>query len=144
MDLDIIFGKINSVQRCLATIHNATQEDIHSLDNIIIQDAVVLNIQRAIQICIDMASALIADFKWGLPTTLRECFFILRDHNVLSAPLTDNMAKMVGFRNIAIHEYQKLDIHILKAIVKNHLSDFEDFYTQVLNYLNDSSSKPVL
>lgn len=139
MDRDVILEKINSIQRCLATIHRATANQPHALDDIIIQDAVVLNLQRSVQLCLDMASILIADFKWGLPSTLRDCCLILRDNQVLDASLTDKMIKMIGFRNIIVHEYQKLNIDILKSIVKDRLGDFEEFYSSVLNYLNQKN-----
>lgn len=135
MDRDVIFEKINSIQKCLATIHRATAGDLNAVDDAIIQDAVVLNLQRAVQLCIDMASYVIADFKWGLPATLKECFIILQDHKMLTADITDKMKKMIGFRNIAVHEYQKLNIDIVKAIIKDRLSDFEEFYAQVLGYI---------
>jgi uncharacterized protein YutE (UPF0331/DUF86 family) len=137
MDRDVILEKINSIQRCLSTIYRATANNVSALDDVIIQDAVVLNIQRAVQLCIDMASYLIAHFKWGLPATLKGCFLILQDNKVITSKITEKMVKMIGFRNIVVHEYQKLNIHILKAIVKDHLGDFEEFYTHVLNYLND-------
>jgi uncharacterized protein YutE (UPF0331/DUF86 family) len=136
MDRDIILEKINSIQRCLSTIHRATANNINALDDVIIQDAVVLNIQRAVQLCIDMASYLIAHFKWGLPATLKECFLILQDNKVLTSTITEKMVKMIGFRNVVVYEYQKLNISILKSIVKDHLSDFEEFYSDILNYLD--------
>ena len=39
---------------------------------------------------------------------------------------------MVGFRNIAVHDYQNLSIEIVIAIVKNHLDDFVYFSNEVL------------
>lgn len=118
MDRDVILEKINSIQRCLSTIHRATANNLDALDDIIIQDAVVLNIQRAVQLCIDMSSYLIANFKLGLPSTLKECFLLLQDNKILNAEITAKMLKMIGFRNIVVHEYQKLNIHILNQSLK--------------------------
>ena len=39
---------------------------------------------------------------------------------------------MVGFRNIAVHDYQTLNLDILKQIVENHLGDFTSFTKQIL------------
>ena len=38
---------------------------------------------------------------------------------------------MVGFRNIAVHNYQALDIDVLEAILEKHIDDFKD-YTKVI------------
>ncbi len=34
---------------------------------------------------------------------------------------------MVGFRNIAVHGYQTVQVEILRAIIQNHLDDFTSF-----------------
>ena len=41
---------------------------------------------------------------------------------------------MVGFRNIAVHEYQALDLEVLKSILKNNLKDVEDFYAALISH----------
>ena len=47
------------------------------------------------------------------------------------------MQGMVGFRNIAVHDYQNLNLEIVVAIVEKHLGDFEDFIREVFEvYLN--------
>jgi uncharacterized protein YutE (UPF0331/DUF86 family) len=38
-----------------------------------------------------------------------------------------NLKKMVGLRNIAVHDYQELNIDIVRFIVENHLIDFQYF-----------------
>lgn len=42
------------------------------------------------------------------------------------------MEAMVGFRNIAIHNYQALDPEIMKTILQERLPDLEDFSTAIL------------
>jgi len=42
------------------------------------------------------------------------------------------MNAMVGFRNIAIHDYQKISIAIVKSIAKKNLKDFTDFSSALL------------
>jgi len=39
---------------------------------------------------------------------------------------------MVGFRNIALHEYQKLNLDVVKAIIEEHLTDFTRFAERAL------------
>ena len=39
---------------------------------------------------------------------------------------------MVGFRNIAIHDYQKISLQILKSILTNNLGDFREFVKVLL------------
>jgi len=42
---------------------------------------------------------------------------------------------MVGFRNIAVHQYQTLDLAIMLAIAEKHLGDFHIFAARVLDHL---------
>jgi uncharacterized protein YutE (UPF0331/DUF86 family) len=50
------------------------------------------------------------------------------------------MVAMVGFRNIAVHEYAVLDPAILRAIVDKHLPDLEAFAARILNLLPPQGS----
>lgn len=61
-----------------------------------------------------------------------DAFFSLYKNSFISEKLSKNLIKMVGFRNIAVHEYQRLDLDILKSVVKNNLKDFEEFYKIIL------------
>ena len=132
MPSDVILRKINSIQNCLQRIHDVTGEHPDALDDINVQDITVLNLQRAVQLCIDIAGYIITQQNLGLPTTLKDSFLILQKNNLISKTLADKMCKMVGFRNIGTNEYQALNIDILKSIIREHLKDFEEFYTAIL------------
>ena len=90
-----------------------------------------LNLQRAIQACIDIANTILAKEGLGLPNAYRQSFELLTKHGVLSDALGKKMISMVGFRNISVHDYQTIKPAIVTSIVKNHLKDFEDFYSCV-------------
>ena len=51
---------------------------------------------------------------------------------LLSHPCALHMAKAVGFRNIAVHEYASIDWDIVFAIVTRHLGDFRKFTAEIL------------
>jgi uncharacterized protein YutE (UPF0331/DUF86 family) len=40
--------------------------------------------------------------------------------------------RMVGFRNVAIHDYRRLDLDIVKSIVTSRLDDFLAFTSTLL------------
>jgi len=131
VDHDVIIAKINSVQRCLNRIKDVTGLDPESLNDIDTEEIVILNLQRAIQGSIDIAAHITADEGLGIPQELRENFDLLSKHNMISSALAGKLRNMVGFRNIAVHEYDTVDIDILKSIVQHNLSDIEDFYVRV-------------
>jgi len=133
IDRDLILAKINNIQNCLNSIKTYTRNfDINSLDEIMVQDLVVLNLERAIQACIDIALHILSREALGVPLSMGDAFFSLYKNSFISEELSKNLIKMVGFRNIAVHEYQRLDLDILKSVVKNNLKDFEEFYKIIL------------
>lgn len=137
---DTLLAKTNNIQNCLQRIHDTIANNTQQLDDLDAQDIVVLNLQRAIQTAIDMAAHVIASEQLGLPTTLKDHFIILHHNQIIDANLSDKMTRMVGFRNIACHDYQAINLDILKAIVTHHLTDLEEYYTQLLKKFDQSSS----
>lgn len=131
-DRDVVLAKVATIQKCLERTREVTSLDPASLDDINRQDIFVLNLQRAIQASIDLASHIVASEGLGLPETVRDNFTLLRDKNVIDPETALKMEKMTGFRNIAIHNYQALNLDILKSILTSNLKDLEDFYAAVL------------
>ena len=122
---DVVFSKINIIKNCLIAIEKV--EKIEK-DQDFKQGLFELNLQRAIQACIDMANVVIAKEGLGLPNSYRQSFELLQKFGVISNSLGAIMIKMVGFRNISVHDYEEVKPEIVKSIVKNHLKDFEEFY----------------
>lgn len=135
---DIMLAKLAVIRRCLQRIQDKTGGDPGKVDDIDIQDIVVLNLQRAIQATVDLAARLIAIHQWGLPTSLKEHFTLLTAQGVIDHELSRRLEAMVGFRNIAVHEYRALDIAILKSILRERLKDFTAFESAVKRFLNPS------
>ncbi|HDZ00160.1 MAG TPA: DUF86 domain-containing protein [Nitrospirae bacterium] len=133
-DRDVVLAKVAAIQRCLKRIKETTDLDPDSLDDIDKQDIFILNLQRAVQAAIDLATHIIASEGLGLSDTIKDNFKLLKNAGIINEQLTDRMESMAGFRNIAIHDYQAIDIDILKSILIKHLKDIEDFYTTVLLY----------
>jgi len=136
MPSDIVIEKINIIRRCLSRIKDVTGQDVVSLENIDKQDIFILNLQRAIQACIDLAQIIISEHNWSLPDTYRESFNILGQKKVIDKSISEQMKNMCGFRNIAIHEYQNLDLKILQSILEKELVGLEKYYLSVLKFLD--------
>jgi len=142
-DRDIMISKASSVQRCLKRIKDVTSLDPESLENQDKQDIFVLNLQRAIQACIDLAAHIVASEALGIPETVRENFSLLQSKGIISSDMTVKMQKMTGFRNIAVHDYQTMDLMILKSVLTKDLRDLENFYVAVLEFYGFGNEKQV-
>lgn len=104
------------------------------------QDSIILNIQRACEASIDLAMHLVSKHKLGLPKTSRDAFQMLQEEDMLDEYVAITLMNMVGFINIAVHDYQSLDIDILQSIIEKHLSDFLSF-TKVIIALEQKSNE---
>ena len=63
---------------------------------------------------------------------------MLLDDGIISKNICKEMQGMVGFRNIAVHDYQNLNIEIVVAIVQKHLGDFEGYIKEIFEgYLKE-------
>ena len=125
---DVLLNKSATIERCLKRIEEEYGgEDAHLYDNITRQDAIILNLQRACQAVIDLAMHLVHVHHLGVPQDSRDAFTLLIDANLLEAALGDRLKRMVGFRNIAIHEYRQLNLDVVKAIIEHSLGDLRLF-----------------
>lgn len=91
------------------------------------QDAAVLNIQRACEAALDMGQHLVWREKLGLPQSSRDVFELLSRAGWIEAKLADSLQKMVGFRNLAVHDYQSLLLPITARVITQHLGEFLDY-----------------
>jgi uncharacterized protein YutE (UPF0331/DUF86 family) len=130
---DVLNNKAAIIERCLVRIKEeyvGYEKEIKT--NFTKQDSIILNIERAAQACIDMGTHVIRKKHLGIPQTSREVFSLLEEFNYISKELSLKLQSMVGFRNIAVPDYQKLNLDIVISIVEKRLSDFLDFSSNIL------------
>ena len=128
---DVVLNKIATIEHCVKRVNEVYGGNPENLQDFTKQDSIVLNIQRACEASIDLAMHIVSDLKLGLPKTSREAFKLLEENNIIDHALAKTLMNMVGFRNIAVHDYQAIELNILRAIIENHLSDFKT-YTEVI------------
>lgn len=131
---DIILNKTATIERCVKRIAEVYGGNPENLEDFTKQDSIILNIQRACEASIDLAMHLVSERKLGLPKTSREAFKILQENDIIEEKLAKTLMNMVGFRNIAVHDYQALELDILEAILEKHIGDFTQFTKVILEY----------
>lgn len=125
---DVILNKIACIENCLNRIKEEYEGHESELEtNYSKQDSIILNLQRACKAAIDLGTRIIRIKNLGLPQGSRDVFALLEKSKIISPSISKKMQAMVGFRNVAVHDYQKLNFMILRAILNSHLLDFHDF-----------------
>jgi uncharacterized protein YutE (UPF0331/DUF86 family) len=136
---DVGINKIQSIQRCVQRAREEFRSDPEGFDtNYTLQDAAILNVLRACEQAIDLANHVIRLGKMGIPNTSAESFDLLRNKSVIDADLAVRLKKMIGFRNTIIHEYQRMNLDIVKTVIVSGLDDLIAFADRVMVFLDIS------
>ena len=122
---DVGRNKSEIIRRCLARVREEYAGDPVRLSDPTHQDALVLNLQRACEAAIDLAMHVVARDALGIPQSSRDAFAILERAGRISPATSTALQRMVGFRNLAVHDYRALSLPILQTIVESRLGDFE-------------------
>jgi len=120
---DIILNKSETIKRCIARINEEYEGKPENLNDYRRQDSIILNVQRLCEASIDIATHYIRKNKLGIPQTSKENFEILEKNNVITEELSLRLQGMVGFRNIAVHDYQALNLKIVERVVEEYIYD---------------------
>ncbi len=132
---EVILAKAGIIERCLRRLdeeYAGRSENLRA--NWTRQDSILLNLERACQASIDLALRLIRLHRLGVPQDSRQAFLILRAQGLLPPALADSLAAMVGFRNVAIHNYRTLDLDIVEDILRHRLGDFRQLVALALQH----------
>lgn len=123
---DVLLNKAAIIGRCIRRIRDEYLA-CPGLDNFTHVDALTLNIERACQDAIDMAMHLTAKYHFGIPQSSAESFDLLRKAGLIDPALCKKLRGMIGFRNIAIYEYEELDSGVLRYIAETGYLDLITF-----------------
>ncbi|HLQ71904.1 MAG TPA: DUF86 domain-containing protein [Bacillota bacterium] len=121
---NVVLNKASTIERCIDRIQEEYGSNPKNLENYTKQDSIILNIQRACEASIDLAMYLVAQQKLGVPQSSREGFDLLFEGDFIDKELSERMKAMVGFRNIAVHDYKHVNLDIVQQIIEKHLDDF--------------------
>ena len=135
--MSVTARKIATIVRCIerAREERAAAGQGFSKDNTR-QDAAILNITRACEAAVDLANMLIRKRRLGVPGDMKESFFLLQRAALITPELFERMKGMVGFRNLAIHQYQDINLEIVEAILRKDLDDLLAFATILRPHLD--------
>lgn len=127
MGNDVIYNKIQIIERCIRRINEEYDNNPENLGNYTKQDSIILNIQRACEASIDLAMHIVSEKKLGIPQNSRDVFEVLESNGLIDKNTMKKLKAMVGFRNIAVHNYQAVNLGIVQEIIEKHLGDLKDF-----------------
>jgi uncharacterized protein YutE (UPF0331/DUF86 family) len=132
---EVILNKKLSIERCLRQIEKyyGERSGLPFEEDYLKQDAIGMNLQRACELAIGIANHLIKIKKLGLPQDSKDSFALLHREGVISQEQSKKLQAMVGFRNVLVHEYQRLDLRIMVAVIERDARELLDFANTALH-----------
>ena len=133
VDRDLILAKASSVKKHLNRVKEKSNTNLEEfLNDLDRQESILFNLQMAIQNCIDIAAHIISDKGLGVPGSISEMFYILEEDSYLDNDITEKMVRAVGFRNLIVHEYGKIDLQNVFQIALTKIKDLDEYLIAIL------------
>ncbi|MFB3926894.1 MAG: DUF86 domain-containing protein [Syntrophales bacterium] len=139
VDRNLILRKISELEEYSGQIREFSDISVeqYALDWKV-QRIVERTLQMMIELCVDIANHIISDKNLRVPVTYADTFRVLFENDLIDKPLYETMDKMAKFRNIVVHDYDKIDQTIVVSILRKHLDSFLVFRDRILQVLSSS------
>ncbi|MEW6218597.1 MAG: DUF86 domain-containing protein [Thermodesulfobacteriota bacterium] len=128
VDRDLVCAKAGAIARHLDRVRSKRDVPLDvfvaDLDR---QESVLFNLQMAVQGCIDLAAHLVSDLDLGVAGSTSELFYLLEREGILDPALVEQMVRAVGFRNLLVHEYARIDLGQVHRIAQDVVATLESF-----------------
>ncbi len=92
-------------------------------------------LQLTIEVTLDIAKMLVTERGLPKPESNQEFFAVLHDAKILSKKTTETLQGTIGFRNVLVHDYEKIDRAVVYEKLQTRFDDFLAFRKEVLKYL---------
>ena len=89
---------------------------------------------ESIQIVIDISCHLVSKHNLGTQNSYLDCVDALEKFRYITPDLANTIRDMIGLRNLLIHEYVRIDLNRLAALLSD-LSPFERFVQVIKDYV---------
>lgn len=105
-------------------------------------NAVLMDLQQAIQACIDLALHACVDENLGAPAGPAEAFAMLARAGRIDASLRVKLTGAAGLRNLIVHRYSDIDTQRILQVIKEEIGDLERFVRVIRNTATPGASPP--
>ena len=128
MNSIVIASKLESLRRCLDRITSKKPGTLDQLlGDIDLQDILALNLERSIQLCVDIANHILSALDDSPAMSMAESFERLSEKEIISQEMAGNLRRAVGFRNLSVHAYDKIDWNLVWNNFESDLNDLVQF-----------------
>lgn len=139
VDTTLVLRKLADLDEYLGQISEYADISVDEYSNDWkVQRIVERTLQMMIETCLDISGHIISAAGYRAPDSYADMFRILQENGILKKSHLPAMDKMAKFRNIVVHQYEKIDPTIVITILSKHLSDFLRFKDAIIEYLKSA------
>jgi uncharacterized protein YutE (UPF0331/DUF86 family) len=99
------------------------------------QALVERHLQLAIEVVISVSEQVIASLSLPTPESSRAALSTLAQAGAIANDLATELQQAVGFRNIIVHQYMRIDYDLVYDMLHNDLHQFEEFLVSVSAFI---------
>lgn len=89
----------------------------------------------AIEAVIDIGNEIISALQLRRPERYREIPHILAEAEIIPRDFADEIAKMIGFRNLLVHDYASIDRALEHEFLRTRIPDIKKYVKHIANWL---------
>ncbi len=128
----MIAAKLDRLAQCLARIDSKRPFDAARLaTDTDLQDVISVNLERAVQQCVDIAAMTASELALSTPTSAGASFDGLAQAGRISLDCAHRMRRATAFRNLLVHTYEKVDWFAVHGFLDASLDDLRRFAREV-------------
>ena len=111
----------------------------YSLEEFLAEPQRYGSVERFLQLSIeavnDIGSHVIADEDYGVVNRAADIPRLLEQQNIIDAHVRDRWIRMIGFRNILVHDYLDVDRTIVYEVLQNNVVDLRNLMKAFSRFL---------
>ena len=135
-DADLVAKKLAQIETYVAELRSAGRPEA-IYDDVTQERFIEHTLQLAIQSVLDVASHIVSDERLGEPRENRDLIDLLERDGWVAPDHATELGRMVGFRNLLVHEYAKVDLAVVRDVVEHRLEDLLGFVAAIRRRLAD-------
>ena len=92
-------------------------------------------LQLSIEVVTDLGNHIVAETEWGTVDSYGDIPELFHANRLIDDALREKWIRMIGFRNILVHDYVSIDRSIVHNVLRTGLADFgelRDVFAQFL------------
>jgi len=88
----------------------------------------------------NIAAHIISEEGFGVPGSTNEMFYMLEENGYINTVLTEKMVKAIGFRNLIVHEYGRIELEKVFTIAQKDIEDLNEYLRAIFIKLGMEAS----